>query len=228
MRDWFATILPDTRIRKHVLVLDGDLPKQEWFTDIRSPRRSLQDGALHTVVPGRPIGLHPALMQELARQDIHVHFYGDFTQGQWAAWIAKVRGLAPDHLHIHKNVDQEQWVSEFSQYDAGWLHFIKSENGGDLRRANWDDLNYPARISTLVAAGLPLIQYANTGSTVATATFAHDLDIGVFGTNASELKAQLIDEVRMRQLRDNVWSQRAQFTFDAHVDDLITFFKGII
>ncbi len=228
MRDWFATVLPDTLRRKHVLVLDGDLPKQEWFTDARSPKISLQDGAIHTVVPGRPIGLHSRLMHELAQQDIHVHFYGDFTQGQWTAWIAKVRTLAPNHLHIHKNVDQGQWVSEFSQYDAGWLHFIKSENGGDVRRANWDDLNYPARIATLVAAGIPLIQYDNTGSTVATATLARQHDIGVFGTNARELKAQLSDEPRMQQLREHVWAQRQQFTFDYHADKLIAFFRRVL
>ncbi len=228
MRDWFATIVPGADKRKHVHVLDGDLPKQDWFTDRRSPRRSLQDGAIHTVVPGRPIGLHPATMQELAQQNIHVHFYGDFTQGQWATWIAQVRHLAPHHLHIHKNVDQEQWVSEFSQYDAGWLHFMKSENKGDLRRANWDDLNYPARIATLVAAGLPLLQYNNAGATVATATLVHKLDIGVFGTNAQELKEQLADKARMHQLRENVWSQRQQFTFDYHSEELVRFFKEII
>ena len=228
MRDWFATLLPDTRRRKHVLVLDGDLPKQEWFTDTRSPRRSQQDGAIHTVVPGRPIGLHPNTIHELAQQNIHVHFYGDFTQGQWATWITKVRALAPQHLHIHKNVDQEQWVSEFSQYDAGWLHFMKSENGGDLRRANWDDLNYPARIATLVAAGVPLIQYDNIGSTVATATLARNLDIGIFGTNAHELKIQFTNESRMQQLRDNVWAQRQRFTFDYHTDELLAFFRNVI
>ncbi len=228
MRDWFTTVIPDTLRRKHVHVLDGDLPKRDWFTDMRSPRRSLQDGAIHTVVPGRPIGLHPSTIQELAQQDIHVHFYGDFTQGQWKNWITKAHTLAPNHLHIHKNVDQEHWVSEFSQYDAGWLHFVKSENGGDLTRANWDDLNFPARIATLVAAGLPLLQYDNTGSTVATATLAQNLDIGIFGTNVHELKAHLSDESRMRQLRDNVWSQRQEFTFDYYADELIMFFREVI
>jgi hypothetical protein len=91
-----------------------------------------------------------------------------------------VADLVPDHLHLHKQVDQEDWVSEFSKYDAGWLHFIKSENGGDLRRANWDDLNYPARLATLVAAGLPVLQYDNADARVATQTIARDLDIGLF------------------------------------------------
>ncbi len=228
MRDWFATIAPDLMHRKHVLVLDGDLPKRDWFDSSRSPRLSLRDGAIHTVVPGRPIGLHPAIMQELAQQNIHVHFYGDFTQGQWKNWIAKVQQLAPEHLHIHKNVDQQHWVSEFSQYDAGWLHFQRSENGGDIRRADWDDLNYPARIATLAVAGVPLIQYHNAGAIVASATLAQDLDIGVFGTNADELKAQLTDEAHMQKLRENVWTKRQQFTFDYHADTLVAFFRKVI
>jgi len=65
-------------------------------------------------------------------------------------------------------VDARDWVREFSQYDAGWLRYFKSENVGELRRANWGDLNYPARIATLASAGLPLIQRANPDAIVAT------------------------------------------------------------
>jgi hypothetical protein len=36
--------------------------------------------------------------------------------------------MAPRHI-LHNQVDQEQWVQEFSQYDAGWLHFSESKNG---------------------------------------------------------------------------------------------------
>jgi len=109
------------------LVLDGDLPKKDWFTGERSPLLSEKDGEFHTVVPGRPIGLHPYNVEELAKENIHLHFYGDFTQGQWTEWIEKTHKLAPGFLHIHPNVDQENWIAEFSQYDAGWLHFFQSE-----------------------------------------------------------------------------------------------------
>ena len=50
----------------------------------------------------------------------------------------------------------EHWVKEFSQYDAGWLHCFDSRNSGNLLFATWDDLNIPARISVLAAAGLPM------------------------------------------------------------------------
>jgi hypothetical protein len=105
---------------------------------------------------------------------------------------------------------------------------LKSENCGDLARAFWDDLNYPARLTTLIAAGLPLIQYDNSGAIVATQTLARKLDIGLFCRDAAELGAQLRDRERVARLRDNVWRHRESFTFDHHADDLVAFFRRII
>lgn len=229
MRDWYETAIPGVTCSSPTYVLDGDLPKRDWFTDIpRSSRLSQYDGQIHTVVPGRPIGLHPHNVAELAQQGIHLHFYGDFTHGQWVAWIEKTRGMAPEHLHLHSQVDQSGWVAEFSRYDAGWLHWIESHNQGDISRSNWDDLNLPARLATLVAAGLPLLQYDNAGATVATQSLARRHDAGVFFSSLEELRQKLADEERMAQLRDNVWRQRHQFTFDHHADDLIAFLRQVI
>jgi glycosyltransferase involved in cell wall biosynthesis len=226
MADWFAAAGIASAAPR--LVLDGDLPKRDWFVDARTPRLSLQDGELHTVVPGRPIGLHPHNVAELAEQRIHLHFYGDFTHGQWRAWIDKTRKLVPGHLHLHDNVDQRGWVSEFSRYDAGWLHFFRSENEGELRRANWDDLNYPARIGTLMAAGLPMIQRDNRGAIVAAQTLARELDVGVFCGDLRELGDRLRDSPRMDALRANVWAKRDRFTFDHHAGRLVEFFREVI
>lgn len=227
-RDWYDTVIPGISQNSPSLLLDGDLPKRDWFEGERSPRLSEQDGEVHTVVPGRPIGLHPHTVAELAEQDIHLHFYGDFTQKQWVEWIKKTQGMAPDHLHLHPQVDQSGWLREFSQYDAGWLHWLPSSNGGDVRRANWDDLNYPARITTLVMAGLPLLQYDNAGALVATQTLARERDISVFFKSIPELGAKLRDRERMRALQENVWRQREQFTFDYHADRLIAYFREVI
>ena len=100
MRDWTTLVFPaGARLPHHVL--DGDLPKADWFGGDRTPLLSDADGEIHTVVPGRPIGLHPHTVAELAEQGVHLHFYGDFTHGQWRAWIESTRGLAPRHLHLH-------------------------------------------------------------------------------------------------------------------------------
>jgi hypothetical protein len=134
----------------------------------------------------------------------------------------------PHHLHLHPFVDQGSWVSEFSQYDAGCLHIFKSTNCGDIHRIKWADLNIPARLSTLVAAGVPPVQYDNQGSIVASQSLLRELDIGIFYTDAEHLVAQLREEVTSSRLRENAWQQREQFTFDAHADHLIRFFHEVI
>ncbi|HJV52272.1 MAG TPA: glycosyltransferase [Noviherbaspirillum sp.] len=228
MRDWFDTVLPGFSRSKPTHILDGDLPKRDWFERPASPLLSDADGSIHTVVPGRPIGLHPQVVAELAAQEIHLHFYGDYTHGQWREWIDRTRSLAPRHLHLHANVDQPGWVEEFSRYDAGWLHAFESANGGEIRRADWDDLNYPARMATLAAAGLPMIQRANGHAQVATRSLASRLGIGVFFDTVEELGAALRDRPRIQTIRAQVWRQRPQFTFDHHVPALVAFFRSVI
>ncbi len=228
MRDWFDTVIPGLSRAKPCHVLDGDLPRQCWFEQPRAPLLSAADGQLHTVVPGRPIGLHPYSVGALAQQNIHLHFYGDFTHGQWRQWIVDARALAPHHLHLHANVEQSRWVDEFSRYDAGWLHAFASENQGQIRRANWDDLNYPARMATLAVAGLPMIQRVNQGAIVATQSLARRLDVGVFYEAIGDLGTLLRDHKRMAALRARVWDQRGLFTFDHHVPALLAFFARVI
>ena len=228
MLEWFDTVLPGLSDTIPTLSLDGDLPKREWFEAAPSERISSRDGDIHTVVPGRPIGLHPETVAELGAEGVHLHFYGDFTHGQWKTWIERTRGLAPHHLHLHANVDQNGWVSEFSQYDAGWLHGFTSHNRGDIRRADWDDLNYPARIATLAAAGLPMIQKNNAGARVAIQTLGRERDLSVFYSSIPDLANQLRDTTRMARIRDSVWRQREVFTFDAHVSELVAFFRTVM
>jgi hypothetical protein len=133
-RDWFATVLPASR-NPLSFALDGDLPKREWFTDARAPLLSAEDGEFHTVVPGRPVGLPPVRLRELAGEKIHLHFYGNVQQSAWRRWIEEAKALGPGYLHLHPHVGQGRWVTEFSRYDAGWLHFLSSRNKGDIAKA---------------------------------------------------------------------------------------------
>ena len=131
-------------------------------------------------------------------------------------------------MHLHPFVGPQQWVSEFSKYDAGWLRIFKSENEGEMRRVHWEDLNYPARIATLASAGVPLIQYDNGEAIAATQSLARRLDIGIFYKNPEHLGEQLHDKEKMARLQNNLWSQRDIFTFDSHADALLDFFRQII
>jgi glycosyltransferase involved in cell wall biosynthesis len=227
-RDWFETVAPGCTQHGRTMVLDGDLPKRNWFGGEESRKLSASDGDFHTVVPGRPIGLEPGVLRELAAERIHLHFYGDLQHRDWKPWVEEGQRVAPGFLHLHSHVGPSQWVSELSRYDAGWLHFLASSNGGNLAAAFWDDLNYPARMATLMAAGLPLLQYDNRGSIVATQTLARELDIGLFCRDMNGLGAQFRDAERMAQVRANVAKHRERFTFDHHADELIAFFRRVM
>ena len=227
LREWFAVTVPGTRGRpSHVL--DGDLPKAEWLVGEQSSLLSAADGDVHTVIAGRPMGPPPEVLGALANAGVHVHVYSEKAHSQMREWVQAVRRVAPGHLHLHPQVDQEEWIREFSQYDAGWLHDIRSSNGGDLHAAGWDDLNYPARLGTLAAAGVPMIQRDNSGSVVATQNLVREHDLGLFWREPDDLVQALRDTSRMDGLRKSVWTQRSRFTFDAHVDGLVSFFRGIL
>jgi hypothetical protein len=228
LRDWFDTVIPGLSGSGPYHVMDGDLPGSGWFDQPRSELLSASDGEVHTVVPGRPIGLHPPSVATLAAQGIHLHFYGDFTHGQWREWIETCQALAPGYLHLHANVDQGSWVREFSRYDAGWLHAFESRNGGEIRRADWDDLNYPARMATLACAGLPMIQRANPSSVVATQALTKRLGTGVFFDSFDRLGALLRDRGTLDGVRGRVWQERGLFTFERHAPGLVNFFRTVI
>ena len=227
LRDWFATSVPASR-HGMSLVVDGDLPKAESFAGgERAPLLSDRTGDIHTVIPGRPLGPPPEFIAELAALGVHVHLYGAKAAAQMRDWVEQVQRLAPGHFHLHPQVPPEQWVSEFSQYDAGWLHDVRSANGGDIRAATWDDLNVPARMGTLAAAGVPMVQRDNAGHAVASQTLSRRHGAGVFYRDAADLVAQLRDRDRMAALRRSTWASRDQFTFDAHADDLVDFFRKV-
>ncbi len=223
-RAWFDLALPGRLDPQRSLILDGDLPKADWQTDDWAPKLSAQDGELHTVCTGRPLGLDP--FDAIAAAGIHVHFYGDHFHQQFPNWTR--HGLATGYMHIHSTVEPSDWVRELSRYDAAWFHLFDSDNQGDLRRAHWDDLNLPARIGTYGAAGLPWLLKDNPGSQVAIANLARRHDIGVFFRDYADLAAQLRDRPRVAQLTANARRARPEFAFDTHVDELIQFMRRMI
>jgi hypothetical protein len=230
---WFQQALAGRLDPARTLALDGDLPKADWLGDAPAgaPRLSDRDGELHTVALGRPLGLDPGVVAALARSGIHLHLHGQVRapgpKGDWVGWIGEARALAPDHVHLHPHVGQDRWVEVLSRYDAGWLHHLRSANGGDLGRATWDDLNYPARIPPLVAAGVPLLQQASPGCVVAAQELVGRLGVGVLYQDLDDLAVQLADDAAMAARRAAAAAVRHQFTFDHHADRLIALFREV-
>jgi hypothetical protein len=230
-RDWFATALHGRADPARLGVLDGDLPLRDRLDGPMSAKLSDDDGHPHTVVLGRPAGLDAAWLVELARRGVHTHLYGQVRapgpKGAWTAWLDEALTAAPDHVHLHPAVGPENWVRELSRYDAGWLHRFPSDNGGDLRRATWDDLNSPARLPILLAAGLPALQQANPRSVVSVERVLRRDGTGLFYRSADDVAAALSAELAGRGGRTAALAVRERWTFDAHADRLVTVFRSL-
>lgn len=98
----------------------------------------------------------------------------------------------------------------------------------NLLRANWSDLNLPARINTLAAAGIPMILKLNENHVTAMREYVGKRGMGIFYNTIHELISQLKNRSVISQTEHNVRSHRMEFTFDYHVPDLICFFREVI
>ncbi|MFQ1001290.1 glycosyltransferase [Modestobacter sp. SSW1-42] len=230
-RDWFAGALRGRVDPARLGVLDGDLLKRDWLDAPLSPKLSDADGEPHTVLVGRPAGLDAGWLVDLARRGVHTHLYGRVRApgptGSWTSWLDEALAAAPDHVHLHPAVGPEDWVRELSQYDAGWLHRSSSDNGGDLRRASWDDLNSPARLPVCLAAGLPLLQPDHPGSLVSVARVLREDGTGLFHRSPDDVADALAGELATRSGGRAALAVRERYTFDAHADRLVELFGSI-
>jgi glycosyltransferase involved in cell wall biosynthesis len=230
-RDWFALALPGRMNPRTAHVLDGDLPKADWFAGPRTPRLSERNGEPHTVVLGRPLGLDAGFVTALAERGVHLHFHGLVSGpppgGTWAEWLPEARRAAPGRVHLHPYTDQRGWVSVLSRYDTGWLHRTRSHNDGDLRRATWDDLNHPARIPPLMAAGVPVLQQRSPGCAVAAERLVERLGVGVLYDDVDDLVARLRDDAAAAECRAAVDRHRSWFAFDTHADALCAVLRAV-
>ncbi|WP_369258689.1 glycosyltransferase family 2 protein [Geodermatophilus amargosae] len=230
-RDWFALALSGRVDPARLGVLDGDLPKRDWLDAPLSPRLSDADGQPHAAVVGRPAGLDLDWVLALADRGVHTHLHGQVrapgATGSWTGWLDEALARAPGFVHVHPAVGPEDWVRELSRYDAGWLHRFDAVNGGDLRRATWDDLNSPARLPVLLAAGLPLLQQANPGSVVSVERVLREDGTGLLYRSADDVAAVLAGEVATRAGHAAAMAARERHVFDAHADRLVDLFRSV-
>ncbi|TQM51504.1 glycosyl transferase family 2 [Arcticibacter tournemirensis] len=224
-KKWYQQFTPQMGLD---YIMDGDLPKSDYFKDDFSEKLSIIDGHVHTVIVGRMIGISPADMKVLADNNVHVHLYTENYHNCREGFNNEMARVAPNHFHIHPHCSAQDWTKEFSRYDAGWLHFLSSDNNGELLLVSWDDLNIPARISTYASAGLPVILKNNAQHTIAVQTKVRSLDFGFFFNDMGDLVSQLSNKSKIGCLTENAIKSRYLFSFDHYTEDLISFFRKVI
>lgn len=227
VKEWFELFVPNQFKNSPAFILDGDLPKKNCFEGDFSEKYSATDGAIHTVVVGRIMGITPSEMQILAKNNIHLHVYNE-TYISEDKILSRFRKVAPDHFHVEPHCPQFKWVEELSRYDAGWLHSFNGLNENALIRANWSDLNLPARINTLAAAGIPMIQKRNSGHIVAMRNYVDKYGMNILYDDITDLINHLHNKELLSRTEQNVRANRLNFTFDYHVPSLIDFFKQVM
>ena len=92
----------------------------------------------------------------------------------------------------------------------------------------WDDLNIPARIGTMAAAGLPMIQRRNARHIVASRDDLDKRGMTILYDSIPELITLLNQPAYMDSLRKNVLDHRMEFTMDYHMEELMDFFQTLI
>lgn len=217
------------------MFMDGDLPKQEFMNNSFSRKLSDIDGQIHTVCIGRPLGINYV---EAANRGIHIHIYCNNYDDivQMMAHQLSFRDLSAvigAYVHIHPSLQtavnstwdeikalKNRWVSEFSQYDAGWSYVhIKRGEFFEGKAA------IPNRLSTYVLAGLPIISEQMPGY------YRYDIlreqGIHIDLVNYDDLQERLKDKDFLSTKSECVKSCREKFSFDYHIDGLIDYFERI-
>ena len=225
-REWYHQFMPHPN--RFEMVLDGDLPPMERFNGEPAKKLSSIDGEPHTCVAGRLFGLSSKMLENLADNQVHLHLYGDIYHNQARSVIEEAIALVPDYIHLHPSCPSQNWFSELSKYDAGWLHWHESFNKGDLKYATWPDFNSPARMSTYAVAGIPMIMRDNSGNRVHYQEYLSDLGMAIPVKTMSELGEILRNKSALSVLNDNVRNSRYKFSFDNYVEDLEKFFYKVV
>lgn len=222
---WVQQFIPPCD-EESCMLLDGDMPPADIFSDRFSPKLSAADGEIHTVVAGRLVGLSLDDYNILSKNGIHIHVYSENLMPHDAS--APFLSADRNHFHIHTHVPQQRWTEEFSKYDAGWLHCVDGNNHGSVLKMTWADMNLPARISTYLVAGIPMIQKRNASHHFAQRSYVGHYDMDICYDNIMEVVKALKDKRLMERKAANVLAHRQEFSFEANEQKLTNFFRTII
>lgn len=204
---------------ENMIVMDLDKQKAEFFTDDFSEKLSTNDHKIHTVNIGRTIGITAELLNELAKYGVTFHHY--------ASEENNVLKHCPNYCH-HNPVKPENWVSELSKYDASWMHILNCKNYGDYSKCEFLDYNIAAKITTSMAAGLPVIQKNNKGHICTQFSLLNGIGVSFNFVTAEGIVKLLKDSEKLHNAQQAALDHRMEFTFDYDFPRLMSFIETSI
>lgn len=211
-------------------ILDTDYLPARYMTGEFRPKLSEQDRRPHLLVSGGvSVSGGRNDIQELClamiRHRVHVHIYGMKFVGHDSAGVwgvdnepasRRYRSLVESgYVHLHSPIGPDRFTAEWSVYDAGLMHV----NAGHTHDAPFQPMNQPNRVSTNLAAGLPLAQ--QDGRQAAMLRLVEQTGIGFRYRDFDELADILHDRARLAELSRVARDQRHRFTFEHNCDELL-------
>ncbi len=226
--DYFKSVYRVTESTAHIL--DADLISEHYMTNDFALSAYQEDGEPHLLVAGGLSANHGRLdVRELCREmnnlRVHVHLYGYMVKETNNAQITGdpdtrriYEELAGEltYVHLHRYVEPKDFCSNWSRYDAGFMHSKVSTS--DIA-ARFEEMNLPHRYSAYLAAGLPLVVPSEGQS--AMKRLIEREGFGFTFSTYNELANILHNRAAISALGHTARSKRRLFSFDASVAELI-------
>ena len=223
--DYFAALY---KLPQHVACMDADLLHRRYLNGELRPKLSAIDPERrpHTLIAGTVTednGRYDYrdLARDLIASGAHVHIYGQFKRMFPDGFLLPDEQVATayaaidaKYLHIHPTITPDQFVSEWSQYDAGMLH---TPRPNDLFSAQ----NFPNRYSAYIAAGVPVA--LARGKMPAMQRHLEELGAAIVFDTPADLVAQLPNQA----IADQTFASREGETFEAIYPNLISFLQNV-
>ena len=198
-----TTVVPGQPASGPSLVLDGDLPKRDWFDGERSPRSRATTARSTRSCPGRPIGLHPHTVAELARarrppallRRLHARAVAGLDREGPVDWRRATCTCTPTST-------RSAGCDEFSRYDAGWLHRSPATTAATSAAPTGTTSTTPPGSRRWSRPACRCSSATTPAHVVATQTLARERDLGLFFTDViKEFSAGRVTERLLRPPR---------------------------
>lgn len=233
----------------YVLVPSLYFPNHAWYNHPRREKLSGSLGGMHCVIPTAVIRLshiprkrHPLvpfnnyifdrydyyqLVQQLARQEIHVYTYGRFRE-HLKGYSEQVESIYRDlekhspYIKFMGLVSPDTFQAEISQYD--FTIFTGYQPGQVV--PVFEHMNYQVRFNPALAAQLPIMVAQGTGN--ALEREVREKGVGYVFTSFEDLKARVSTGDFLARTTELCRNAQNEHSNERWMPELIRFFQEVL
>jgi glycosyltransferase involved in cell wall biosynthesis len=180
---------------------------------------SNEDGNVHIVYEGSLSSFDDdhydlaEIFENIASNQIHIHIYAANTNLKYKHLAEK-----DDFIHYHGHLDPRKLFEDITQYDFGWAGFNDKKNKPHM------DVALPNKTMEYIACGLPTLSFPHK----AQKRFIKKHGVGIVIDDLKTLPQKLSKNDLLKEVQENVWRKRLNFTFEKNIDEVIRLYKTLV